>query len=889
MVEQLRLLILEDQPTDADLAVREIRVLFPTIEVKRVETRDTFLEALSAFAPDLILSDFKLPGFDGLSALQLAKAQTPDTPFIIFTGSINEDTAVECMKAGANDYVIKDHMQRLGPAVQNALHQSQMRTQRKLAEEKSRRWKMIFDKAGFGLAQTDVISDTFIEVNATYANERGYRPEELQGESVTTVFPPDMHATVKDMLGKIDRMGHGIFESVHQRRDGSRFPVLMQITTIMDEQNRPASRICYSLDITERKQAQQALADEAVRRRVLIEQSRDGIVVLNEDGSVYEVNRSFGELLGYSSEKILCLHLWDWDANWTKDELLQKLRSVDIEGSIFETRLRCADGTLIDVEVAANSAVVGGRKLVFCVCRDISQRKQAEQVLLKTQALLNTTERLTRTGGWSYDLEIKKISWTDEVYRIHGLSKDYDPNDPRRNLSFISPKYQAAIDTAFQKAITYGEPYDLELELITPQDKSKWVRTSGTAEWEDGKLIRVFGHMTDVSEKLQLEQQLQQAQKMESVGRLAGGVAHDYNNLLSVILGYSELAMNKVDADSKLHADLMEIFKAGERSRDITRQLLAFARKQTIAPEVLDLNTSVEVMLKILRRLIGEDICLNWKPASEVWPIRIDPSQIDQILANLCVNARDAISGVGEITMETKSVCLGDDFCLAHTGFRPGEYVSLKVSDNGIGIEADNLDKIFEPFFTTKGSDKGTGLGLAMVYGIVKQNNGFIDVNSEPGKGTTFTLYFPRCKVEQSAEDKEQNEVGVKKGKGEKVLLVEDDTSLLRLTANILERLGYSVKVADRPREAIRIAEQLEAPIDLLITDVVMPEINGRDLAKQLNSLFPNLKCLFMSGYTADVISRHGVLDKGLHFIDKPFTQRDLSIIVRKILDKADG
>ena len=377
----------------------------------------------------------------------------------------------------------------------------------------------------------------------------------------------------------------------------------------------------------------------------------------------------------------------------------------------------------------------------------------------------------------------------------------------------------------------------------------------------------------DLSERKRekLETQLIQAQKMESVGRLAGGVAHDYNNMLSIIIGYAELAMEKVKPDEPVYFDIREIFNAALRSSDITRQLLAFARQQTTAPKVIDLNAGIEGMLKMLRRLIGEDINLAWRPGADLWPVKIDPSQVDQILANLCVNARDAIVGPGKITIETGNTGLDEEYCADHVGFVPGEYVLLAVSDTGHGISSEMLDKIFEPFFTTKRLNQGTGLGLSTVYGIVKQNNGFINVYSEPEKGATIKVYLPRHAgqvVEVGPERAEEMPLG----RGETVLLVEDDASILKLGEKMLRNLGYRVLTANSPQEAINLAGKHADEIKLLITDVVMPEMNGRELSDQLNEQRQDLKTLFMSGYTANVIAHRGVLEEGVHFIAKPLS-----------------
>ncbi|HRD50833.1 MAG: GAF domain-containing protein [Candidatus Competibacter sp.] len=380
-----------------------------------------------------------------------------------------------------------------------------------------------------------------------------------------------------------------------------------------------------------------------------------------------------------------------------------------------------------------------------------------------------------------------------------------------------------------------------------------------------------------------LEAQLHQARKMEAVGRLAGGVAHDFNNMLAVIAGHADLALEQTAPDSALHADLLVIQEAAQRSADLTRQLLAFARKQTIAPQALDLNDTIAGMLKMLRRLISEDMELLWKPAGSLWRVNMDPAQIDQILANLVVNARDAIAGVGKITIETGQAEFDETYCETHPDFIPGYYVLLAVSDNGCGMDQEILAQLFDPFFTTKPQGRGTGLGLATVYGIVKQNHGFIHVYSEPGKGTTFKIYLPRHESDPISARRVPASAVAPTG-SETVLLVEDEEALLKLGKILLERLGYTVLAADGPNQALQRVETYAGPIHLLLTDVIMPDMNGRDLWQRLSALRPGLKCLFMSGYTANVIAHHGVLDEGVHFLQKPFSNKALATKLREAL-----
>jgi CheY-like chemotaxis protein len=354
--------------------------------------------------------------------------------------------------------------------------------------------------------------------------------------------------------------------------------------------------------------------------------------------------------------------------------------------------------------------------------------------------------------------------------------------------------------------------------------------------------------------------------------------------MLTIIVGHCDLGLSSLEPNHPVRDDLIEIRKTAERSADLTRQLLAFARKQTIAPKIIDLNETISGTLKMLQRLIGEDVNLIWNPASSLWPVNADESQIDQILANLCVNARDAIEGVGDITIETANIHTDECHNIPILDMVPGDYVKISVSDNGSGMDRDTLAHVYEPFFTTKELGKGTGLGLATVYGAVKQNRGFIDVQSKLGSGTTFTIYLPSNKGKYKALIKDPEVVSAPKGH-ETILLVEDERAILKLVTIILTKHGFNVLAANTPYEALQIASEYSGKIDLLMTDVVMPEMSGRDLANNLLSKNPGIKSLFMSGYTSDIIAHHGVLDEGVAFIQKPFNMNILANKISEILN----
>jgi len=394
----------------------------------------------------------------------------------------------------------------------------------------------------------------------------------------------------------------------------------------------------------------------------------------------------------------------------------------------------------------------------------------------------------------------------------------------------------------------------------------------------------IIEHMRAEQEVEEMQAQLVQMQKMETVGRLAGGIAHDFNNMLGVIIGHVEMGLEQADQGRTVKDNLLEIRKAAERSAELTGQLLAFARKQTVSPQVLDINETVEDLLKMIQRLIGEDVDLIWRPGRDTWTIHIDPSQVHQILVNLCVNAREAVRGGGTITIETRNANLDAAYCAHHEQLIPGDYVLLSVSDDGCGINANIMPHLFEPYFTTREKGKGSGMGLATVHGIVKQNRGCINVYSEQGLGTTMNIYFPRYSGKMAQRTDEVPTKEAERGSGT-VLLVDDESAILNVTMKLLERLGYTVLAAETPTEAVSIAEQSTGPIHVLITDVVMPEMNGRDLAEKVASRHPGIKLLFMSGYTDNVIAHQGILEHGLNFIQKPFTIRALSEKMREVLD----
>ncbi|MBN1905380.1 MAG: response regulator [Deltaproteobacteria bacterium] len=458
-----------------------------------------------------------------------------------------------------------------------------------------------------------------------------------------------------------------------------------------------------------------------------------------------------------------------------------------------------------------------------------------------------------------------------------------------KNILDLFPGIQdSAIYAAFNRCMTERTPQTIIHDFNYPVEGRAWFIFSIQPIPEG-----IFILSSDITEqhKLQedkksLQSQLLQAQKLESIGRLAGGIAHDFNNMLNVILGHVQLSLMSINNDHPLFKGLMEIEKAALRSAELTQQLLAFARKQPISPSATSMNQLISGHLNLLKRLIGEHLELLWIPGADTWPVYTDTGQIHQVLTNLAVNARDAIGTSGRVTIETGNVTFDEYYCRINSECIPGEYVMLSFSDNGCGMDKKTLECIFDPFFTTKEVGKGTGLGLSMVFGIVKQNKGFINVHSEPGMGTTFKIYFPRYLGTEKEIPEKQKNITLTSG-NETILLVEDETLVRDLAILMLERLGYKVISASTPNEAIKLAEKHLKDISLMMVDVVMPEMTGRELAEHILKMRPDLKILYMSGYTADVIAHHGVLDSNINFIQKPLFLDDLSAKIREILDSS--
>lgn len=638
-------------------------------------------------------------------------------------------------------------------------------------------------------------------------------------------------------------------------------------------------------NITARKLAEAELRASELEFRAMFETASIGMAQANpQTGHFLRVNDKLCAITGYTVDELLhrqvrdLTHPDDRDKDWA---LFQQVIRGEVPAYRVEKRYVRKDGSVawVNVNMTVIRNAAGEPQRTLATIEDISERRQAEELRARlAMAVEQSAEAIviTNTDG--------TIVYVNPAFaKISGYSAAEAVGQNPRVLKSGShpPEFYQAMWATLRAGQTWSG------HIINRSKQGRLFEEAAVISPvldATGRTVNYVAVKRDITREAQLEIQLRQAQKMDAVGRLAGGVAHDFNNLLMGIMGYAEMCQNNIEPGHPIREWLDEVTLGARRSADLTRQLLAFASRQVIAPKILDLNESVAGMLKMLRRLIGEDIDLAFLPGANLWPVMLDPSQVDQILANLCVNARDAIAGVGRVTLQTGTVAVDEALLVQHPEAVPGDYVSLAVSDTGCGMDAATVAQIFEPFFTTKALGKGTGLGLSTVYGIVRQNQGFISVDCAQGRGSTFTIYLPRADAKDVEAARPAEPAAPQRG-GETILLAEDEKAPRETCRLFLESLGYRVLTAVSPADALQQAEAYPDAISLLITDVVMPGMDGRHLARQLGASKPGLKVLFMSGYTPDVVAQRGVMEPNTAFIAKPFTRDELAAKVRDVLD----
>jgi two-component system, cell cycle sensor histidine kinase and response regulator CckA len=759
MKQALRILIVDDSPDDAALLERHLQKEFAP-SYRRVETAGELQDALDEGWWDIVISDYVMPKFSGLAALQILHQRGADIPFIMVSGQMGEDVAVEAMRAGAHDFLIKDRLSRLIPVIKRELNEAGVRRESRIAQDAldatEARFKSLVDQSLVGIYMLQ--DDLFTYLNPKFGEIFGYHPRELIDKKslVDLVAREDQIRVVDDFLRPLDGGSENRHFFFHGRRsDGAEID--LEVHGTRTQLNGKPAVIGTLLDITQRKQTEAELS----KLSRAVEQSPVSVVITDTAGRIEYVNPKVAEVTGYSTEE-----------------------------------------------------------------------------------LVGESTRIFKSGNME-----------KEVYR------------------------------ELWSTITSGREWHGELH-----NRKK----SGELFWESGSISAIknsAGSIThfvavkeDVTERKRSIDQLRQVQKMEAVGQLAGGIAHDFNNLLTVINGYSTLLIRGLESGSPMRKEAEQILRAGERAADLTRQLLTFSRRQILEPRVLNINNQMKCVEKMLGRLIGEHLTLVTKLPDDVGFIKIDPGQLEQVVMNLVVNARDASDTGGVITVETANCELDDEFTLLHPGSVVGSYVRISVSDQGQGMTEEVKRRLFEPFFTTKEMGRGTGLGLATVYGIVKQSSGYIDVISAPNEGACFNIYLPRV-FEQAEAPKRQAAEEQLRG-SHTILVVEDEPGVLNLVVHTLRRRGFNVLESTDPEQGVAIFDQHAREIDLLLTDVVMPFMSGPDLAELLIGKNPNLKVLFMSGHTENRASFEKILEKGVPFLPKPFTTDALA---KKILETLQG
>ncbi len=774
----LRLLALEDNEDDYLLLLRELRRGGYDATSVRVQTAADMKSALADATWDIIIADYSMPQFNALDGLKIKNESGKDIPYIIVSGDIGEDIAVNAMKAGAHDYIMKSSLKRLIPAIERELREAEVRMQRIQAEKGLEKAERYFRSMINNLQEDIVVIDRdyrITDINNTTLATTGYSREEVVGRFCFEVnhgysVPCDNYG-IDCLLDEVFITGESRkCRHVHKKKNGKTVDVDILLSPLQNEEGDITHVIESARDISEQIKIEEELRESEEKYRLIAENATDIIFVMDMDLNCVYISPAVQKIRGYTIEEV------------KKQPMEEVMPPESLEKSL----------------------------------------KIFEKV---------------RTGAQS------------------------EPDDSTKNQV-------------------------MELQLYHKEGHCVWIETKTSLLLDqDGNPFRIIGTSRDITERKTLEKQLMQAAKMEAVGRLAGGIAHDFNNALTTILGLSELMLMNLDPNHPSHEQLKEIRASGYRCANLTRQLLAFARKQTLELTVFNLNDVIENIRKMLGRIIGEDIELVHYLEPDLGNIKADIGQMEQIIINLAINARDAMPNGGKLTIETKNSYIDEAYATNHVSISPGNYILLTISDNGEGMDDDVRSKVFEPFFTTKKDEKGTGLGLATTYGIVKQNHGYIWIYSEKGVGTSLKIYLPIWDEEQDAFAKKKTETSEKLTGSESILLVEDDESTRKTVNQILSEAGYQVKEVANSKKAVEFYGQNNDKINLIITDVIMPGMNGRELAERLMKVTPELRILYMSGYTDDAIVHHGVLEDGMQFIQKPFTPRLLLRKVRKALD----
>jgi hypothetical protein len=769
-------------------------------------------------------------------------------------------------------------------AIGNARSYAAERAARDAAEKATARFSRLSEAGVIGTVVLSLDDKRVVDVNDTLLHLVGYSRDDLLSGRVpwASLTPPEWSDVDARAIEQLTTTGvAGLREKEFIRKDGTRVPVLAGSAMLG---GGTTECISFVLDLTERKEAERGRREAERRSQRMVESATVGIWTVGADGRTTFMNARMADILGRDLADALTKPTAEFFFAEDRPAMAERLaKRRDGLAGPFEQRFRKPDGAVgvLSIDSSPLYDAQGRYEGVLGIATDITERHRAEEAMRASETRYRLMFDKSPLPKWLYDAEtLRFLDVNEAAVREYGYSRDEfltmtikDIRPPEDVPALLEAERQVELLPKFgvwRLRKKTGEIIQVELTKHT---------------FTVGDRVTRLAVGRDVTERLRLEEQLRQSQKMEAVGRLAGGVAHDFNNVLSVILSYGELLLADMKPGDPIRADIEEIHKAGKRATDLTRQLLMFSRQQVLAPKVLDLNDVLTSMDKMLQRILGADVDLVSIPTQPLGRVRADPSSIEQVIMNLVVNARDAMPTGGKLTMETDNVVLDDAYAQAHLGVKPGPHVMLAVSDTGTGINRETLARIFEPFFTTKESGKGTGLGLSTVFGVVQQSGGSVWVYSEVGKGTTFKVYLPR--VDAAVEVAGETVPPTTLRGSETILLVEDDDQVRVVAGGILRRNGYHVIDARNAGEALLHSEKHPSTIHLLLSDVVMPQMSGPELAKRLASARPGMRVLCMSGYTDDSIVRHGVLEAHIAYLQKPITPEALTTRVREILDGA--